>query len=130
MENYSAGGVMSSTKTSSVVVRSILFLFAVVALSACGSARRSEPIAGPMDVSSASLQRGRAVFDSQCYSCHLDGAGGMAPAFNDKPLPKALVRFQVRHGLGAMPAFSKEEISDSELDDLANYVVALRRHGK
>jgi mono/diheme cytochrome c family protein len=37
-----------------------------------------------------------------------------------------LIRFQVRHGLGAMPAFSEKEIGDRELDDLVAYLKALR----
>ena len=39
------------------------------------------------------------------------------------------MRFQVRAGLGAMPSFSEEQISDAELEDLLDYIVALRRHG-
>jgi mono/diheme cytochrome c family protein len=96
---------------------------------ACGSARRGEPIAGRMDLYEVSLQRGQAVFDAHCYKCHTKGEGGMSPAINDKPLPKFLMRLQVRHGLGAMPGFSRDEIGDRELDDLLDYLVALRRHG-
>jgi hypothetical protein len=53
----------------------------------------------------------------------------MAPAINNKPLPKFLMRLQVRIGAGAMPAFSKAQISDDELDDLVDYMVYLRHHG-
>jgi mono/diheme cytochrome c family protein len=54
----------------------------------------------------------------------------MGPSINDKPLPKFLMRFQIRHGLGVMPAFSDKQISDSELNDIVNYLTALRHHGK
>lgn len=99
------------------------------ALTACGSQRRGEPVAGRMDLHDASLRAGQAVFDEHCYKCHLQGEGGMSPIINNKPLPKFLMRFQVRYGLGAMPAFSRKQISDRELEDLLNYLVALRRHG-
>jgi mono/diheme cytochrome c family protein len=34
--------------------------------------------------------------------------------------------FQVRNGLGAMPAFSEDEISPHELDDIVAYMKARR----
>lgn len=105
-----------------------VLVLALVAAS-CGDPRRGEPIAGPMELTDASLQRGRAVFDEHCYKCHLQGEGGMSPIINDKPLPRFLMRFQVRHGLGAMPSFPESEIGDRELDNLLDYIVALRHHG-
>lgn len=58
--------------------------------------------------------------------CHTQGEGGMAPILNEAPLPKFLMGFQIRNGLGVMPAFSKEEVTDRELEDLLNYLVTLR----
>jgi mono/diheme cytochrome c family protein len=103
---------------------------AVVALVlvACGSARRGEPIVGAMNLDDPAIRHGRLLFDTYCYKCHTEGEGGMGPIINDKPLPKFLMRFQVRHGLGTMPAFSKEQISDRDLEDILNYLVALRHH--
>lgn len=95
----------------------------------CTSERAKSPVITPMAIVDPSVQRGQAVFDKHCYSCHLRGTGGMAPKLNNKPLPKFLIKFQVRHGLGVMPAFSEEQISDPELQDLANYVAALRAKG-
>lgn len=109
-------------------VRVAASLVLLLAASACGPARRGEPVAGPLDLSDASVLRGRAVFDTHCYKCHTGGEGGMSPIINDKPLPKFLMAFQIRKGLGAMPAFSGEEIGERELEDLLNYLVALRRH--
>lgn len=107
-----------------------VILLVLVALSACGTARRGEPIAGPMRLDDPSVQRGKLLFDTHCYKCHAQGEGGMAPAINDKPLPRFLMRFQTRHGLGTMPSFSDKEIGDRELEDILNYIVALRQHGK
>lgn len=106
-----------------------LALATVLALSACGSPRRGEPIVGPIALD-ARLERGRKAFDEHCYKCHLQGEGGMAPIINDKPLPKFLMRLQTRVGLGAMPAIPKEHLSDEDLDALLDYVVALRRAGR
>lgn len=93
----------------------------------CGSARRGEAVGAPVQLANASDQRGQKVFMAHCSQCHPGGAGGLGPALNDKPLPGAMIRFQVRHGLGAMPAFSEQQISDAELNDLVAYLVALRR---
>jgi hypothetical protein len=51
---------------------------------------------------------------------------GLAPGINHMPLPDFLVRFQVRNGLGAMPAFGPDQISDAELDALVTYLNELR----
>lgn len=50
----------------------------------------------------------------------------MSPALNNKPLPKFVVRYQVRLGGGTMPAFSREQLSDKDLDSLVDYVAYLR----
>jgi mono/diheme cytochrome c family protein len=98
------------------------------ALAAGCSARRSEPIAGPLPAASPEVRRGEVVFDRQCSHCHPGGERGLAPALNDKPLPGFLIKFQVRHGVGAMPAFSEREIADQDLNDLVRYLKALRRN--
>jgi mono/diheme cytochrome c family protein len=105
-----------------------LGVFAVIVTIAagCSSARRGEPIVGPLTFNDPAIQRGRIGFERYCYRCHTQGEGGMGPIINDKPLPKFLMRFQVRHGLGVMPAFSPQVINDQELDDILNYIVALR----
>jgi mono/diheme cytochrome c family protein len=99
----------------------------VAALAACGPIQRGEPTAEPVHLMNASVRRGQLVFDAHCYKCHTNGEGGMGPVINSLPLPKFLMRFQVRNGLGVMPAFSSREISESELEDLLNYMVALRK---
>jgi mono/diheme cytochrome c family protein len=106
----------------------LLTLFFLVFITACSSARRGEPISGPMQLSTSKLQDGEQVFTRTCNQCHPGGEAGLGPALNNKPLPVFLMKFQVRNGLGAMPPFSKEQISDKELDDVMDYVVALRHH--
>jgi len=106
--------------------RVVAILSLCLALSACGAPRRSEPLAGPAPLHTASLEHGRLVFDQHCRRCHGPGEGGLGPSMNDIPAPKPLMRLQIRRGLGAMPGFSEQEISDTELDHLLDYIVALR----
>jgi mono/diheme cytochrome c family protein len=103
-------------------------LLLVLAILAGCSARRSEPIAGPFQAPSPEVQRGEVVFDRYCSQCHPGGEKGLAPAINNKPLPGFLIKFQVRHGIGAMPSFSREVIGDEDLRDVVVYLKALRRH--
>jgi mono/diheme cytochrome c family protein len=92
------------------------------------SARRGEPIVGPLAISEPAIARGQQVFMRECHQCHPGGEAGLGPAINNKPLPGFLIKFQVRNGLGAMPAFSQNEISPEELDHLVDYLKALRNH--
>ncbi len=79
---------------------------------------------------------GRAVYVKWCAPCH--AAGVTHPGTNAltvkykgvksgvllewKDLPVDTVKFVVRHGISVMPQFRKTEISDEELDSLANYL--------
>ena len=94
----------------------------------CGSTRRAEPLVGPIRLTEQQ-QLGRTVFSQHCYQCHPNGAGGVGPAVNDKPLPQALIRTQVRAGLGAMPGFDAHHISDDELKAVSAYLATLRKAG-
>jgi mono/diheme cytochrome c family protein len=107
--------------------RVIAASLAAAAATACGPSRLPPPQAAPAGVDTAEERRGEVVFMRHCHSCHPGGAGGLGPSLNDKPLPKALVKAQVRNGLGAMPAFGDEKISDEDLEALGAYVVSLRR---
>lgn len=99
---------------------------ACLLLAACGSARRGEPIVGPITLSPAG-QRGEQAYMRVCHQCHPGGEAGLGPSLNDKPLPGFLIRFQVRHGLGAMPSFDAGRVSGRDLDDIVTYLGELRR---
>ena len=102
-------------------------LLAALALAtACGTARRGVPVAGPMAFQSEKVAFGERVFMQKCNQCHPRGEAGLAPAINNKPLPGFLIAFQVRHGLGAMPSFNEREVSDRELDAIIAYLKYLR----
>ncbi len=105
-----------------------LTLGAVCVFLGCHSLRRGEPLVGPMKISDAKIARGQEVFMQQCHQCHPHGEGGLGPAMNQSPAPRFVVKTQIRAGVGAMPSFTKAEISPEDLEALADYVLALRRH--
>jgi mono/diheme cytochrome c family protein len=115
---------------SSVATLLVVLAGSVLLASCGGSAIRGEPRTAPLRLSTDDkISVGQQVFMEHCYQCHPGGAGGLAPAINDKPLPVWLMKTQVRAGLGAMPGFSKDQISDEQLDALVAYLKALRTTG-
>ena len=94
----------------------------------CSDARRPNTIPSQTLQQNPRLAEGQRVFMQYCNQCHVGGAAGVGPAINDKKIPSLVLRFQVRHGLGQMPAFSPRRISDSQLDDLTRYVRYLHDH--
>lgn len=107
--------------------RCIPLLLTVVLLTACGSARRGEPLIGERQPPNAKIALGQQVFDRNCSQCHPGGESGLGPALNDKPLPQFAMKIQIRNGVGAMPRFSSAEISDEQVSAVTAYVVWLRR---
>ena len=99
-------------------------LFACLIAAACGPHRREEPFT-QLRLTEEQIQ-GRQLFQTHCGQCHPGGSGGLGPAINNKPLPSWLIRLQVRRGFGAMPAFSKESLSDAELARITAYLKTLR----
>jgi mono/diheme cytochrome c family protein len=102
-------------------------LVVLCALVGCGSARRGEPVAGPLALSEEG-RRGQIVFMVHCEQCHPGGEAGLGPALTNTPPPVWLQRQQVRLGAGSMPAFGRDELAPDDLDALADYLRALRRH--
>ena len=105
-----------------------VFLVAGVLVLSCGSSRRGAPLAPPIPLSDSTLAQGERVFMRFCNGCHPGGRGGLGPGINNKPLPGFLIRFQVRNGLGAMPAFGDDVIPDAEMHALVVYLKALRAY--
>ena len=105
------------------------WLMALATVSACGSGRQSEPLTGALSLS-AEQQHGQALFHKFCHQCHPHGEAGLGPAINNKPAPLAMIRLQVRSGLGAMPAFPEKLIADQELDQLLTFVDAQREQSR
>ena len=112
----------------SIAIAFALFLILISAIAGCAGPRRDEPLARPLMLSDPQEQLGQRVFMHSCYECHPGGRAAVGPAINDKPLPQAAIRTQVRLGAGAMPGFSKERLSDEEVNAVAKYLVALRNN--
>lgn len=113
-------------KSALVLVAAAL---AMASLTACGSSRRSVPVAGPMQIADPQVALGERVFMRECSVCHPRGEAGLAPGINNKALPEFLIKFQVRNGLGAMPSFSEEHVTPEELDAIVEYLEYMRRRG-
>ncbi len=92
----------------------------------CGAARKNEPISGPLKIESEEASVGERLYMWHCNQCHPGGEAGLAPALNDKPAPGFAIQFQVRHGIGAMPRISDDQVSGGELDAIVSYLVVLR----
>lgn len=90
----------------------------------CGAARQSPPLQDKPPVLDPQQLAGQRVFMRECNGCHPQGDGGLGPALNNKPVPVAAIKLQVRQGLGAMPSFSEQEISSQDLDALVAFMSA------
>jgi mono/diheme cytochrome c family protein len=90
--------------------------------------RRSEPFAGPVSVKNEAVRNGEQKFMTYCNKCHPAGEAGLGPAINTNPAPRFIQAFQIRHGLGTMPSFTKEEISKQDVRDITKYLKVLRHN--
>jgi mono/diheme cytochrome c family protein len=108
-------------------VRALSALLIAGVSASCGSARRGATVVGERHPNDAKLALGEQVFDRNCSQCHPGGEAGLGPALNNKPLLQFAVKIQVRNGVGAMPRFSSNEISDEQLRAVTAYMVWLRR---
>jgi len=110
-----------------LLVTGILFtgLFLV---SHCGI-RRSEPVTGKEFVpANEQIAHGEQLYMQYCQKCHPAGEGGLGLAINPVPVPQFVKRFQVRHGLGVMPSFKKDEISKPDLKAISKYMHAWKHY--
>ena len=105
-----------------------LFSAGIILLQFCSVSRKSEPVVGKSFVATnTKVAHGQFVFMKNCDKCHPGGEAGLGPAINWNPAPAFVKKFQVRHGLGAMPSFKDNKISDADLDDIAAYLKARKK---
>jgi mono/diheme cytochrome c family protein len=107
---------------------SILGLLTVALMAGCASARRGEPLRGPLVLTTPAQFTGQAEFLNFCQRCHPGGEAGVGPGLNNKHLPAFVIRMQVRNGLGAMPRFSSARLNREQLADVIAYLKTLRKH--
>lgn len=78
------------------------------------------------------------TYANACATCHANGGFGVrviadrngperALIHEGTPLPAAAIRAIVRNGLGAMPAMSKVEVSDAELEAIIAGLISRRK---
>ncbi len=106
----------------------LLVLCAVFLIAAC-SAPSLRPAAEVVSMPTEELAQGRELFHNRCATCHPGGMAAVGPAIINKPLPKFLIRYQIRHGLGTMPAFD-DILSDEQVEHIAEYLSYLKKGGR
>jgi len=110
------------------------FLIAAAAIAHLGfihscASRKSEPVKNETFSSSdPEVLHGEQVYMQYCQKCHPAGEAGLGPAINPNPAPQFVKRFQMRHGLGVMPGFEKDEISKHDLHDISKYLKAWKKY--
>ena len=93
---------------------------AMLAAASCAH-RHTEPITGQVvNVENKHVANGQMLYNRYCQKCHPAGEAGLGPEVTHKP--GFARRFQVRHGLGTMPAFKKDVIGRQELSDIMKYL--------
>jgi mono/diheme cytochrome c family protein len=91
--------------------------------------RKAEPLKQKTFIpANERIANGERLFMMHCQKCHPGGEGGLGPAINSNPAPQFVKRFQMRHGLGVMPAFKKNEISKKDLRDISKYLRAWKAY--
>lgn len=85
----------------------------------------------PMVIANGNLVHGRELYDLNCQQCHAsEGGGGALGGLDWVPsLHKATitqVAEAVRVGPGEMPQFGEHQLSQSDLNDVASYVMTFR----
>ena len=111
-----------------VLIVLIIAILCVLLFTQCVS-RKSEPLKQNSFVpSNVQIANGEKVYMMHCQKCHPGGEAGLGPAINSNPAPQLIKRFQVRHGLGVMPAFKKDEISTTDLRNISKYLKAWKKY--
>lgn len=120
---------MESYKKGIKISVFIILIGSLAAVYSSCSVRKGVPHSEPVVLATQELKDGEILFYNYCNTCHPSGTAGVGPAINNKPLPKFLIRFQVRHGLGVMPDFDEEVLEDEQVKNIAKYLVYLRKNG-
>lgn len=114
-----------------MLLSALLLVPIAVALAACEGEAAPAPVAAPgappvtqpTAAPAASLPEGHQLFIAKgCAACHGRDAEGtsIAPAIAGHSAE--VVKRQVRQPLAAMPAFSARQVSDEELDEIAEWI--------
>lgn len=123
------GKLKNNSMKKILIVLCLILTVVVLGIIACQS-RNSEPLKeSPFVVNDDQISNGESVFMANCQKCHPGGGeGGLGPAINANPAPAFIKRFQMRHGLGTMPSFKKNEISKEDLHDITKYLKSWKQY--
>jgi mono/diheme cytochrome c family protein len=114
-------------KTTALIFSVTIIIFSFL-LPSC-SARRAQPITQQEFVPANNrILNGQKVFMANCNKCHPGAEGGLGPSINGNIAPQFVKRFQMRHGLGVMPSFKKDEISKRDLRDISKFLHAWKSY--
>jgi mono/diheme cytochrome c family protein len=114
-------------KITALIISATIIIFSFL-LPSC-SARRAQPITQQDFVPVKNrVLNGQKVFMAHCNKCHPGGEGGLGPSVNGNIAPQFVKRFQMRHGLGVMPSFKKDEISKRDLRDISKFLHAWKTY--
>lgn len=106
----------------------LIFLIMIFMIgSGCSSSKKEAYTVKPLAATDQEVEEGKVLFHKHCNSCHPDGTAGLGAPIVTTPIPGFAIKYQIRHGLGKMPAFSEKEISDGEVDKIVEYIQALRK---
>jgi mono/diheme cytochrome c family protein len=110
-------------------INGLYFLVVMTVFTLACSSRRSEPVKQKEFASTRQeVVHGEQVYMKHCQKCHPAGEAGVGPSVNANPAPQFVKRFQMRHGLGVMPAFKRDEISTRDLRDISAYLKAWKHY--
>jgi mono/diheme cytochrome c family protein len=70
--------------------------------------------------------KGMRLFMANCNRCHPAGEKAVGKSLVDKNIPDIAIRFQIRHGLGDMPSFNEDQLTDPDIDKIISFVKILR----
>jgi mono/diheme cytochrome c family protein len=108
-------------------MKTALYIILAIALTSYSCiTRKSEPITRKtVDKGDARIANGEILFNRYCDKCHPGGEAGLGPTVYYKP--GFAKKFQARHGMGVMPAFTKDQISKNDLKNIA-YFLKKKQH--
>jgi mono/diheme cytochrome c family protein len=88
-----------------------IFCFAVYGLTASTASAQSAD----------EWQSGQQIYENVCQYCHTNDVG---PVLTGRDFPALYFKLIARNGQNGMPAFKPTELSDKDLDKIAEYLVA------
>jgi len=102
-------------------------LWVALVLASCAAEQQVAPAVPAVIPATRDETRGKHLFLKFCYQCHPGGSQGLGPALDDKPIAESAIRTQIRAGVGSMPAFGEDWLSDDQVAEIAEYVTTLQK---